>query len=124
MFKESDSLEALSDQKMGILIVESDLREHQKEIGKILKRKTIDYVTVAGVEYLVELKNDATKLVPTEWVIHPGSVECQTNWNRSRFLVPDMSRDFIPPRSSRWSPNENRGKSYLLSNVTELIRTS
>lgn len=68
MFKESDTLGPISDHKMGILLVESDLKAHLQEIGKILKRKVIDYVTVAGIEYLIELKNDATKLVPKEWV--------------------------------------------------------
>lgn len=53
---------------MGILIVESDLRNHLVEIGKTLKRKVVDYVTVAGIEYLIEIKNDATKLVPRDWV--------------------------------------------------------
>lgn len=68
MFKESDTLDSISDHKMGILIIESDLRDHLKEICKQLKRKTIDFVTVAGIEFLIELKNDATKLVPREWV--------------------------------------------------------
>lgn len=68
MFKESDSLDSISDHKMGILIIESDLRDHLKDIGKTLKRKVVEYVTVAGIEFLIELKNDATKLVPKEWV--------------------------------------------------------
>lgn len=59
---------SISDHKMGILIVESDLREHLKEIGKTLKRKVVEYVTVAGIDFLIELKNDATKLVPSNWV--------------------------------------------------------
>lgn len=68
MFKEADTLCSISDHKMGILIVESDLREHLKEIGKTLKRKVVEYVTVAGIDFLIELKNDATKLVPSNWV--------------------------------------------------------
>lgn len=69
MFKESDTLDSISDHKMGILIIESDLKDHLKEIGKVLKRKVVEYVTVAGIEFLIELKNDATKLVPKYWVI-------------------------------------------------------
>ncbi|CCX35452.1 DNA mismatch repair protein msh3 [Taphrina deformans PYCC 5710] len=58
---------------MGILIIESDLRDHLKDICKQLKRKTIDFVTVAGIEFLIELKNDATKLVPREWIKVSGT---------------------------------------------------
>ena len=86
MFKETDTLDQISDHKMGILIVESDLTEHLAEIGKTLKRKHVEYVSVAGVEYLIEIKNDATKLVPPDWLKMSGTKFV------SRFHTPKITK--------------------------------
>ncbi|ORY86350.1 muts domain V-domain-containing protein, partial [Protomyces lactucae-debilis] len=86
MFKESDALDGISDHKLGILAIETELEEHLEEIKATLKRKHVDYVSVAGIDYLIELKNDACKLVPKEWKKMSGTKFC------SRFHTPRITR--------------------------------
>lgn len=122
MFKESDSLDSISDHKMGILIIESDLRDHLKDIGKTLKRKVVEYVTVAGIEFLIELKNDATKLVPKEWVsLQNKIIVDSTNLYRSRSVAQRRPPDFIRRSSSNSLPSVNRGRNFSQSSVISLM---
>lgn len=57
------------------MAVEADLEEHKKDISKILKGKKFNYITVSGVEYLVEVPNTKVALapVPANWVKISGS---------------------------------------------------
>ncbi|KAI8815766.1 DNA mismatch repair protein Msh3 [Fimicolochytrium jonesii] len=48
--------------------VESDLTEHLHTLRKTLKKPTLNYTTVAGIEYLVELPISQTSKVPHDWV--------------------------------------------------------
>jgi len=61
--------EAIMEHKLGISAVEADLIEHKQEICQTLKRK-VGYMTVSGIEYLVEVANDKNSLnkVPASWV--------------------------------------------------------
>lgn len=68
--EEGDDYEAITEHKMGIAVVESELMEHLKEITTVLKRKQkCNYVSVSGIEYLIEVPNDknSLKLVPASW---------------------------------------------------------
>ncbi|KAI5795094.1 muts domain V-domain-containing protein [Geopyxis carbonaria] len=85
-FKDSDDYQAIAEQKLGIAAVESDLEAHKDEIAKALKRKQVTYVTVSGVEYLVEVTNDKAALarVPASWVKISGTKKL------SRFHTPTV----------------------------------
>jgi len=52
------------------------LEEHKRDISKILKCKRPNYITVSGIEYLVEVPNTKAALtpVPANWVKISGSV--------------------------------------------------
>ncbi|WWC68667.1 uncharacterized protein I206_102599 [Kwoniella pini CBS 10737] len=58
----------IQDAKDCISICESELDQHLKEIRKLVKRPTMNYVTVAGIEYLVEVPVRDAKSVPPKWV--------------------------------------------------------
>ncbi|TGZ85655.1 mismatch repair MSH3 [Ascodesmis nigricans] len=89
-FKGSDDeeYEAINEQKLGIAAVEADLEEHKTEIASVLKLKKPIYVTVSGIEYLVEVPNDKTSLsrVPASWIKISGTKKL------SRFHTPTVIR--------------------------------
>ena len=70
-----DEYEAILNYKLGISAVESDLEEHKKEIAKVLKVKSVKYVTVSGIEYMVEVPTDkaSQRNVPATWAKVQGS---------------------------------------------------
>lgn len=50
------------------MVCESELDAHLKEIRKAVHRPSLSYVTVAGIEYLVEIPARDVKSVPPKWV--------------------------------------------------------
>ncbi|WWC60269.1 uncharacterized protein I303_102837 [Kwoniella dejecticola CBS 10117] len=63
-----DKYPEIQDAKDCISICESELDQHLKEIRKLVKRPTMSFVTVAGIEYLVEVPVRDAKSVPAKWV--------------------------------------------------------
>jgi len=68
-FREEHEAEDINDLKLSIASVEDDLNTHKKDAGMKLGKSKIDYVTVAGIEYLIEVKRKSTeeKKVPASW---------------------------------------------------------
>ncbi|KAJ3105211.1 Mismatch repair protein msh3 [Phlyctochytrium planicorne] len=64
--------------------VEENLSEILKDIRKTIGRSDLLYTTVAGIEYLVEIKASAEKKVPKDWI----KVSCTKAV--SRFHTPDI----------------------------------
>ncbi|KAF6841464.1 DNA mismatch repair protein msh3-like protein [Colletotrichum plurivorum] len=86
-FRESEQTEDIEDQKMGIVSVEQSLDEHRSEAAAAIKRKKpVDYVTVSGIEYLIEVLNSDLKSVPTSWIKISGTKKL------SRFHTPAVVR--------------------------------
>ncbi|BFZ55716.1 Mismatch repair protein msh3 [Savitreella phatthalungensis] len=85
-FKESANLDRIADHKLGILIVESDLDEHLSCLATELQYPSLAYMTVAGVEYLLELPNDKAKHAPRDWIKVNGTKAI------SRFHTPTVLR--------------------------------
>ena len=85
-FREEDETEEIGDQKMGIASVEHELQEHLKVAEERLGRKQIQYATVSGIEYLIEIENNslAIKKVPASWVKVSGTKKI------SRFHTPEV----------------------------------
>ncbi|KAK0552687.1 Mismatch repair protein msh3 [Tilletia horrida] len=68
LFVDPDLYPDIQDAKDNILVMESELREHLKEVRKQLKRPKLEYISVAGNEFLIEVRAaDATK-VPAGWL--------------------------------------------------------
>lgn len=55
-FQEEHEAEDINDLKLSIASVEDDLNTHRKEAAAKLGITKVDYVTVAGIEYLIEVK--------------------------------------------------------------------
>ena len=85
-FRENEETEFIEEHKLGIASVEHDLDEHRAVAAQKLKRKNIQYVTSAGIEYLIEVENAQLKSVPASWIKVSGTKKL------SRFHTPDVVR--------------------------------
>ena len=83
-FREEHETELITEHKLGIASIESDLKEHLKDAAEKLRKRKIDYVTVAGIEYLIEVENTQLKNVPASWAKISGTKKV------SRFHTPEV----------------------------------
>lgn len=86
-FQDAAETDAITEHKMGIAGVEHDLDEFRKTAAeKLGKKRPIDYVTVAGIDYLVEVENNSAtiKKVPASWTKISGTKKA------SRFHPPEI----------------------------------
>ena len=85
-FREEHETEKISDHKMGIAAVEHELNEYRPKAAAILGKKKVEYVTVAGIEYLIEVETAAAsiKKVPASWVKISGTKK------NARFHTPEV----------------------------------
>ena len=68
-FRDEHEAEDINDLKLSIASVEDDLKTHKKDAAAKLGKSKVDYVTVAGIEYLIEVKRKSIeeKKVPASW---------------------------------------------------------
>ena len=85
-FRESEETETISEHKLGIGSVEFDLNAHRAEAAGKIRKKKVEYVTVAGIEYLIEVENTQLKNVPASWAKISGTKKV------SRFHTPEVVR--------------------------------
>ncbi|TPX16424.1 uncharacterized protein E0L32_003718 [Thyridium curvatum] len=86
-FREAEETEDITNHKLGIAAVEQELDEHRAAAAsKLSRKKPVDYVTVAGIEYLVEVSNADLKHVPASWAKISGTKKV------SRFHTPEVVR--------------------------------
>ena len=85
-FREEMESEDIMEQKMGIASVEQELDAHRADAAEKIKKKRVDYVTVAGIEYLIEVENTQLKNVPASWAKISGTKKV------SRFHTPEVVR--------------------------------
>jgi DNA mismatch repair protein MSH3 len=85
-FRENEESEDISDHKLGIASVEQDLEVHRPVAAEKIRKKNVNYVTVAGIEYLIEVSNTDLKHVPASWSKISGTKKV------SRFHTPEVIR--------------------------------
>ncbi|KAK4034810.1 muts domain V-domain-containing protein [Parachaetomium inaequale] len=86
-FRDDEETEDITNHKLGIAAVEADLDAHRKDAGAKLPKKTpVTYVTVSGIEYLIEVPNTDLKHVPASWAKISGTKKL------SRFHTPEVMR--------------------------------
>ncbi|KAL7927657.1 muts domain V domain-containing protein [Trichoderma austrokoningii] len=85
-FREEFHTEEIQDHQMGIAHVEHELDEHRAVAAQKIKQKTVEYVTVAGIEYLIAVPNKDIKNVPASWSKISGTKAL------SRFHTPEVIR--------------------------------
>ncbi|KAL1981830.1 hypothetical protein VTN96DRAFT_2075 [Rasamsonia emersonii] len=85
-FRESEETEEITEHKLGIASVEHELQEHCAVVAETLGKKKVEYVTVAGIEYLIEVENNSPqfKRVPASWAKISGTKKV------SRFHTPEV----------------------------------
>ena len=86
-FREEEETEAVTEHKFGIASVEQDLDTFRTTAAdKIGKKNPVEYVTVAGIEYLIEVPNSSSLLrkVPASWIKVSGTKA------NSRFHPPEV----------------------------------
>ncbi|PYH43375.1 mismatch repair protein MSH3 [Aspergillus saccharolyticus JOP 1030-1] len=85
-FREAEETDDISDHKLGIASVEHDLQEHRIVAGEKLGKKTVEYKSVAGIDYLIEVENSSPfiKKVPASWAKISGTKKV------SRFHTPEV----------------------------------
>jgi DNA mismatch repair protein MSH3 len=86
-FREQYETDAISDHKLGIAVVEQELDAHRSVAQNVLHSpNAIQYNTVSGIEYLIEVPNTDLKYVPASWSKISGTKKV------SRFHTPDVIR--------------------------------
>ncbi|KAG4428739.1 Mismatch repair protein msh3 [Cadophora sp. M221] len=86
-FHEDHETEAITDHKLGIAAVEQELDAHREAATDTLRQhKKVNYTTVAGIEYLIEVPNQDLKRVPASWSKISGTKKT------SRFHTPEVIR--------------------------------
>ncbi|KAK5990407.1 DNA mismatch repair protein MSH3 [Cladobotryum mycophilum] len=85
-FREDFQTEDIQDQQLGIAHVEHELDEHRPLAAEKIKKKNVEYVTVSGIEYLIEVPNGEIKNVPASWSKISGTKKL------SRFHTPEVIR--------------------------------
>lgn len=87
-FREEHEAEDINDLKLSIASVEDDLNTHKKDAAAKLGKSKVDYVTVAGIEYLIEVKRKSIeeKKVPASWQ------QISATKTTLRFHTPEVKR--------------------------------
>lgn len=86
LYLDADVFPAIQASKDNMAIIDGELREHLREIRKLLHRPSLDYVSVAGVDYLVEVRVADAKKVPVEWL------RVSATKSMVRFHTPEVMR--------------------------------
>ncbi|KAJ6446240.1 formin binding protein (FNB3) [Purpureocillium lavendulum] len=85
-FRDEYQTDDIQDHQLGIAHVEHELDSHRAVAAEKIKKKSVDYVTVAGIEYLIEVPNSEIKNVPASWSKISGTKKL------SRFHTPEVLR--------------------------------
>ncbi|XP_078070007.1 DNA mismatch repair protein Msh3 [Mustelus asterias] len=67
LFTDLTDFPVIQQRKLEIQDVLSQLQEHRREIRLMLRKPALDYVTVSGQEFLIEVKNTLLSIIPTDW---------------------------------------------------------
>lgn len=85
-FRDEHQTEDIQDHQMSIAHVEHELDQHRAVAAEKIKKKKVEYVTVSGIEYLIEVPNVDVKHVPASWAKISGTKKL------SRFHTPEVMR--------------------------------
>lgn len=68
LFSDLSGFPVLQERTEQIQTVLCEIQDHRKDIRLMLKAPTLDYTTVSGQEFLIEVKNSLSSIVPPDWV--------------------------------------------------------
>ncbi|KAM4707157.1 DNA mismatch repair protein Msh3 [Discoglossus pictus] len=88
LFNDLTDFPKISQRKLEIQEVLSQLQEHLGVIRKILKNPSLSYISVSGQEFLIEIKNSLITSVPSNWIKINGTKAV------SRFHSPFIAENY------------------------------
>lgn len=112
-FREEHETDEITDHKVGIAAVEHDLDEFRTVAAEKIKKKRVEYVTVAGIEYLIELENTQLKNLPASWAKISGTKKV------SRYHAPEVIK-LIRERDQHKEALANACDSAFANMLTEI----
>nr|XP_057926954.1 DNA mismatch repair protein Msh3 isoform X2 [Doryrhamphus excisus] len=68
LFSDLSGFPVLQERRDQIQRVLEEIQHHRKDIRLILKAPAMDYTSVSGLEFLIEVKNSKSSIVPPDWV--------------------------------------------------------
>ena len=68
LFTQESDYPSLAEVKQRIQDILTEIQSHRREVRLTLKAPALDYTTVLGTEFLVEVKNSNLGLVPNDWM--------------------------------------------------------
>ena len=69
LFKDLNKFPYLKEINEKISDVEKELEEYKNNnIRRLLRDRTLEYKTVSGLEYLIEVKNSNSRIIPSDWL--------------------------------------------------------
>ncbi|KAF2764813.1 hypothetical protein EJ03DRAFT_331525 [Teratosphaeria nubilosa] len=83
-FRDEHESEDITDHKVAITAIEHDLDDFRAVAAEKLKKKKVEYVTVAGIDYLIELESTQLKNLPASWIKVSGTKKM------SRYHAPEV----------------------------------
>ncbi|KAI9772313.1 MAG: Mismatch repair protein msh3 [Geoglossum simile] len=83
-FRDSEETNGITDRKLAIACVEQELDQYRAIAAEKVKKKKVEYVTVSGIEYLIEVENSQLRNVPASWAKISGTKRV------SRFHAPEV----------------------------------
>ncbi|KAI9489627.1 muts domain V-domain-containing protein [Zychaea mexicana] len=119
LLKEDDRWPELAQEKENIARTEKELNEHLVEIRSKFQIPSLQYINVAGIEYLLEVKNTMIKKVPREWIKINGTKAA------SRFHTPWLIKKLKERERHKELLEAAFDKAYrtFLTQVTEKYET-
>ncbi|XP_037114435.1 DNA mismatch repair protein Msh3 isoform X1 [Syngnathus acus] len=67
IFCDLSGFPVLRERREQIQEVLQEIQDHRKHVRIVLKAPSLDYTTVAGQEFLIEVKNSQSSIVPRDW---------------------------------------------------------
>ncbi|XP_060066671.1 DNA mismatch repair protein Msh3-like [Ylistrum balloti] len=68
IFADESKFPIIIQRKQAIQDVLSEIQAHRRDVRLILRIPGLEYVTVMGIEFLIEVKNNSVNLVPQDWI--------------------------------------------------------
>ncbi|XP_015245692.1 PREDICTED: DNA mismatch repair protein Msh3 [Cyprinodon variegatus] len=68
LFSDLSGFLVLQERMNQIQSVLSEIQLHRKEVRLVLKAPALEYTTVSGQEFLIEVKNSLSSIVPPDWI--------------------------------------------------------
>ncbi|XP_056134505.1 DNA mismatch repair protein Msh3 [Lampris incognitus] len=68
LFSDLSGFPVLLERREQIQAVICEIQDHRKDIRLAIRAPTLDYTTVSGQEFLIEVKNSMSSIVPSDWV--------------------------------------------------------